>query len=93
MMLKLNGTYRISTDNKNVVLEEQKEVKEGDRKGEKYFSTVGYYSNFEQAIQGCIKHGLLNSEVEGLRRILDYIYMFKADVIDKMELLQSEVAE
>jgi hypothetical protein len=90
MILKLNDTYRISTDNKNVVLEEQKEVKEGVRKGEKYFTNIGYYSNFEQAIQGCIKHGLLNGDVEGLQQILDFIYMFKADVIDKMELLQSE---
>ena len=93
MILKLNDTYRISTDNKNVVLEEQKEVKDGDRKGEIYFTTVGYYSNFEQAVQGCIKHGLLNSEVEGLQQILDFLYMFKADVIDKMKLLESEVDE
>ena len=93
MILKLNDTYKIETDNKNVILVETKEVKDGERKGEKYFTNVGYYSNFKQAIDGCLKHGILNSEVEGLQDIQYFLEKFKEDVISRVELLEFEVTQ
>ncbi|HEY5586667.1 MAG TPA: hypothetical protein VIK78_19535 [Ruminiclostridium sp.] len=93
MILKLNDTYQISTDNKNVALEELKVIKDGERKGEKYWSNIGYYPNFKWAIEGCLKHGLMNSDIEGLQEIQNYLYQLRADIIDKCELLEFEVAE
>jgi len=93
MILKLNGTYRIETDNKNVILVEQKEVKDGDRKGEKYSVNVGYYSDWKQAVKGCLKHGLLNSDVEGLVAIDKHLEQCEKNIIAKCELLEFEVTE
>jgi len=83
MILKLNDTYQITTDNKNVVLEELKTIKDGDRKGEQYWSTVGYYPNFRWAEKGCMEHGLMTADVEGLRHIIECLERCTADIMAK----------
>lgn len=94
MILKLNDDYRIETDEKNFILQKKRVVEKGANAGEIIWDNLGYYGNkIDWAIAGCIRHGLMKSEVEGLELIQDFLYKFTADVVDKMELLQPEVAK
>lgn len=94
MILKLNDDYRIESDEKNFILQKKRTIEKGNNTGDIAWDNLGYYGNkIDWAIAGCLKHGLMKSEVEGLEIIRDYLYRFTADVVDKMELLQSEVEE
>ena len=93
MILKLNNTYQIVTDNKNVILQERKIAISGENVGKEYFSNLGYYSNFEQAIKGCLKHGITSSDVEGLQAITNYLACIATDIITSVKLLEFEVTQ
>jgi len=106
MILKINEDYRISTDSTCIMLE-KKRIIEKDTKhhkaGDEVFDTIGFYGEFEHAYNALVKRGLLASDLEGLRAILNWIErtgkeikesLSKASLDDlraEIDLLQAEV--
>lgn len=78
MILKINEDYRINTDSLNIVLEKKRIIKEDTKSktlkaGDEVYDTIGFYGEFEHAYNALVKHGLLTSDLEGLRAILNWI--------------------
>lgn len=87
MIIQLNDTYRIESNERNFILQRQKEVKEGKRTGEIYWIDIGYYPRLDWAITGCLKHGLMTSELKGLQQILDFLSDLGNDILAKVEVI------
>jgi hypothetical protein len=77
MILNINEDYRISTDAGNVMLEKKRIIKEGTtskvlKAGDEVFDIIGFYGEFEHAYRALVKHGLLSSDLEGLRAVMNW---------------------
>ena len=78
MILKINEDYRISTDAMNIMLEKKRIIKEGTtsktlKAGDEVFDIIGFYGEFEYVYRAMVKHGILASDLEGIRAILNWI--------------------
>jgi aspartate 1-decarboxylase len=76
MILNINEDYRISTDALNIMLEKKRIIKEGTtskvlKAGDEVFDIIGFYGEFEHAYMALVKHGLLSSDLEGLRAVMN----------------------
>ncbi len=108
MILKINEDYRISTDSLNITVEKKRVIKEDTKSktlkaGDEVFDIIGFYGEFEHAYMALVKHGLLSSDLEGLRAILNWLErtgkeikesLSKASLDDlraEIDLLQAEV--
>jgi len=76
MILKINEDYRITTDSICIILEKKRVIQKNTKNhkaGDEVYDTIGYYGEFEHAYRAMVKHGLLTSDLEGLRAILNWI--------------------
>jgi len=76
MILKINDDYRLNTDAMCIMIEKKRVIKENTKHhkaGEEVYNTIGFYGEFEHAYRAMVKHGLLTSDLEGLRAILNWI--------------------
>ena len=78
MILKINEDYRISTDSLNITVEKKRVIKEDTKSktlkaGDEVFDIIGFYGEFEHAYRALVKHGLLTSDLEGFRAIINWI--------------------
>lgn len=90
MKIRLNDKYQITGIPMNFALEEKKIYGEGDKKGQEYWTTAGYYPSFESLLSGLFKHGIQASEYEdvkllilevknGVRAIMEQIAILELD--------------
>jgi len=106
MILKINEDYRITTDSICIILEKKRVIQKNTKNhkaGDEVYDTIGYYGEFEHAYNGLLKRGLIASDLEGLRAILNWIErtgkeikesLSKASLDDlraEIDLLQAEV--
>lgn len=76
MEIQVNDTYRLTSNEKNVFLEEKKIAEEGKNKGKEYYADIGAYPNIEVALERLItkvdNKSLVNSleELKELRKEL-----------------------
>ena len=83
MKLIINENYRLETDPLNVTLLEKYECKkEGKKTGEVNYKVIGYYSNFKQALQGCLRRNIMISDLEGLQLISNRIETAYEEIIE-----------
>jgi uncharacterized protein YaaR (DUF327 family) len=76
MIIQVNEDYRISTDSLNITVEKKRIIKEDTKHlkaGDEVFDIIGFYGEFEHAYRALLKHGLLTSDLEGLRAIMNWI--------------------
>jgi hypothetical protein len=87
MILKINKDYRMSTDSTCIMLE-KKRVIEKDTKhykaGDEVYDIIGFYGEFEHAYNALVKRGLLASELEGFRDILNWIGRVGKDIKESL---------
>jgi hypothetical protein len=57
----------------NFVLEELKTVEKGDKAGETYWNTVGYYPTLESLLRGIAIRHLQTTETEGIQLLIQEI--------------------
>jgi hypothetical protein len=88
MTLQLNDKWRIVTEPNNFVLQELKEYKRKETKEVFYkWETEGCYGNEQQAIKGCLRHGLITKDLNGLEEIEEYLTVFTQEIINQMHTL------
>lgn len=89
MELQINNNYRVRTDELNVMLEKRRVAQKGKSEGTEVWETVGYYPEFEWALREMLRRGILQSDLYGVKAIVDAIEVFAEDV--KKALSESNI--
>lgn len=96
MILKINDDYRITTDSMNIMLEKKKVIENNTKThkiGDVVWNIIGYYSEFEHAYNAAIKHGILTSDLKGLRAIINKIDIITQEVRKSLSTVTTDVAD
>lgn len=71
--IELDNKHRLISDSMNYIIEETKVVKDGDRKGEEYKVSVGYYSTLQGALKGYKELKIRTSDAKTINEILEVV--------------------
>jgi len=66
MKLQINQDWRITTDSHNFILEKSRVAGKGEHRGEIVWSQESFYSTFESALEGLIRHETLLCQAESV---------------------------
>lgn len=80
MKLQINEDYRITTDEKNVMLEQRKVYQEGKNKGQEYYNTIGYYGTLEGAFNGMLNHRIRTSDASSYKELIKLVAEVREDI-------------
>lgn len=64
--IEIGDKWVITSDQYQFILNEKKVVKSGEKDGEKWLDTVGYYPKINQLISGLIHHHIQQSSITTL---------------------------
>lgn len=67
--IEVGDKWVITSDQYQFILNEKKVVKSGNKAGEEWLDTIGYYPKINQLISGLIHHHIHNSELQTLNDI------------------------
>lgn len=73
MELQINNKYQITSDSMQYILQEKKTIREGDKKGDKYWVNVGYYGKIYNALQDYKELRIRNSDVMTVDELMKLI--------------------
>ena len=73
MTIQLNGKYKLTTDPLNFVLYERKIVTPKDKEPYEDWVWAGYYADERQAVAGCLRKEIMESNLNGVKEITEYI--------------------
>lgn len=88
MTIILSEKYKLTSDARNIMLEEKKIVKAGENKGQENWENVGYYPNLQWAVNAIVRRGIQTTEVEGIQNIINCIKEAVASLSGQIEVLQ-----
>lgn len=87
MEIKIDSKYKIISDSRQLILQEEKTVLEGDKKGETYSISLGYYSTLKGVLRGYRELQIRKSDA---RHIDDLITLIKK-LDKKIDKLSEEI--
>ncbi|EAS2002554.1 hypothetical protein A7K78_10970 [Salmonella enterica] len=64
--IEIGDKWVITSDQYQFILNEKKVVKTGNKAGEEWLSTIGYYPKINQLISGLIHHHIQHSSITAL---------------------------
>jgi len=71
--IEVGDKWVITSDQYQFILNEKKVVKSGNKAGEEWLDTIGYYPKINQLISGLVHHQIQNSEIKSLKGMADEI--------------------
>lgn len=71
--IEVGDKWVITSDQYQFILNEKKVVKSGNKAGEEWLDTIGYYPKINQLISGLAHHYIHNSELQTLNDIASEI--------------------
>ncbi|EAS1152117.1 DUF5405 family protein [Salmonella enterica subsp. enterica serovar Poona] len=71
--IEVGDKWVITSDQYQFILNEKKIVKSGNKAGEEWLNTIGYYPKINQLISGLVHHQIQNSEIKSLKGMADEI--------------------
>lgn len=71
--IEVGDKWVITSDQYQFILNEKKVVKSGNKAGEEWINTIGYYPKINQLISGLVHHQIQNSEIKSLKDMADEI--------------------
>lgn len=71
--IEVGDKWVITSDQYQFILNEKKVVKSGNKAGEEWLDTIGYYPKINQLISGLIHHQIQNSKIKSLKGMADEI--------------------
>ncbi|HGT4218937.1 DUF5405 family protein [Klebsiella michiganensis] len=71
--IEVGDKWVITSDQYQFILNEKKVVKTGNKAGEEWLDTIGYYPKIEQLISGLIHHHILQSRINSLQEMAEEI--------------------
>lgn len=87
MTIILNDNYKITTEPLNFVLYELRTVKKKGGDEVKEWTVAGYYADEKQCVHACLKKGIMESELNGVREITEYLEIMTQEILNKMKWL------
>lgn len=74
--MKINKEFELITDgDKNYILIQTYKTKVGT-----YTTKERYYPTLEAALNGCLKQGILNTELKDVKTVLDELHKIQKDI-------------
>lgn len=73
MDIKIDENYQLTSDPYNYILQERKEVLDGDNKGQAYFKVIGYYSTLISALKAYKELQIRTSKVTTVDELFNLI--------------------
>lgn len=73
MNIKIDETYSIKSDLRNIMLVENKITEKGKNKGKPYEDYVGYYATIENALKAYLNFRINTSQATNFKLIMDEI--------------------
>lgn len=64
--IEIGGKWVITSDKYQFILNEKKVVKTGNKAGEEWLDTIGYYPKINQLISGLINHHIQTATINSL---------------------------
>lgn len=64
------GKYTIKSIPQNIVLMEEKTVKEGENKGKKYQDSIGFYGKLEHCLDSLLEKEINESQATSIKALL-----------------------
>lgn len=83
MFIKIDDKYSITSDARQYILQEGKEVLEGENKGQVYYNPIGYYGTITAALKGYKELKIRSSNVTTINELMQLI----EDLDNKIETL------
>lgn len=71
--IEVGDKWVITSDQYQFILNEKKVVKTGNKAGEEWLDTIGYYPKLNQLISGLIHHHILQSKITSLQEMAEEI--------------------
>lgn len=71
--IEVGDKWVITSDQYQFILNEKKVVKSGNKAGEEWLNTIGYYPKINQLISGMVHHQIQNSEIKSFKGMADEI--------------------
>lgn len=73
MKIKIDDNYQITADSRQYILQENKVVLEGEKKGNQWIVNLGYYGTITQALKGYKELQIRNSNVSNVDELLKFM--------------------
>lgn len=73
MKIKIDDKYSITSDSRQYLLQETKVVTEGEKKGEEYEVTAGYFGTIAGALKGYKELQIRTSNIGTISELMDLI--------------------
>lgn len=73
MKIKIDDDYQVTADSRQYILQENKVVLEGEKKGNQWIVNLGYYGTITQALKGYKELRIRNSNVSTVEELLKFI--------------------
>lgn len=51
-----------------------------EKTGTMQYKDIGYYPNIEQALSGCLRHGMIQTELRGVKEVVDELRRIEVDI-------------
>ena len=85
-MIELGKDHRLTADEYNIILQERRTVKTGERKGEVDWRAIRYYKDYRQALDGLVRKSIAGlHDVRVIVDKLDEVRDVIEDAADRME--------
>lgn len=69
MNIRIDNDYKLTSDDRNVILTKVQIVQSGKTKGEEVYSNVGYYSNVERALNDYLRVKINTSQATSINEL------------------------
>lgn len=80
MVIKINERFEIHADERNYILYENKEVKEGKNKGAIRQDVIGYYRDLKQTLKKLVDFSVMADDLQGVKEVIKRLDEIKADI-------------
>lgn len=89
MTIQLNDKFKLTTEPLNFVLYQLKTIEPKDKTKPPYDEWVveGYYADEQQAIRGCLKKGIMDEDLNGVREITEHIDLMAETICEKVRAI------
>ena len=80
------GNYRITSDDRNIILQHLEVTQKGDNAGKERWETDGYYKNLEYCCERLLDKKINRSDAQSVKELISEINQAKEEIKEAMPL-------
>lgn len=85
MNIKISDEYRLTSDNKQIILEKKFITRKGENKGKEYYRQIRFYPNLEIAFNDILDLKILLSDCDSFEKLIKEIRNIRRMISEKLE--------